>query len=107
MRLKKIIVFLMVFFAVYSFIAVDESFSDMLDMDGQVGLDVRRVNSDYITLSIFGKTADINTRELSENWGQFSNNVVDELETFTASIRESLGIEEPERDYSVFNLQQL
>lgn len=107
MRIKKLLVFIMVFLAVYGFVAVDESYSDMMDKDGQVGLDVRRVNSEYITVSIFGKSADINTRELSEEWEKITDHVVDRLETTTNGIRTAFGIKDIERDYSVFKSQML
>ncbi|MBR0596319.1 hypothetical protein [Sinanaerobacter chloroacetimidivorans] len=107
MRIKKLIVFILVFAAVYGFTAVDQAYSDMMDKEGSVGLSVRRVNPEYITVSMFGKSTAVNTRELSEDWNDFSEAVVDRLETATASIRGALGIEDPERDYSVFQLQML
>lgn len=107
MRLRKIIVFVLVFAAVYGLSAVDAAYSDLLDDDGQVGLSVRRVNSDYVTLSLFGKTAAVNTKELGDNWADFSSKVVAGLESFTSGTREFLGIEEEERDYSVFHTELL
>lgn len=107
MRFKKILVFILVILAVYGFVTVDESYSDMLDKDGHVGLNVRRVNSEYVTISIFGKTGAINTRELREDWGQFSDAVVSRLEGVTDRVKSTLGIKEEERDYNVFKLQML
>ena len=107
MRIKKLVVFILVMLAVFGFTAVDSAYSDMMDQDGQVGLEVRRINSEYISLSMFGKTKTVNTKELAENWDEFSQKVVGGLETATGHIRGALGAEEPERDYSVFHTQIL
>lgn len=106
-RIKKLIVFILVMLTVFAFTAVDNAYSDMMDQDGQVRLQVRRINSEYISLSIFGKTKTVNTKELAEDWDEFSQKVVGGLETTTDHIRGALGIEEPERDYSVFHTQIL
>lgn len=107
MRLRKFIVFVLVFAAVYGLVTVDAAYSDLLDVDGQVGLSVRRVNSDYVTLYFFGKTAAVNVKELREDWNDFSGTVVAGLESFAKGTRELLGIEEEERDYSVFHTELL
>lgn len=107
MRLRKFVVFILVFFSVFGFTAVDNAYSDMMDQDGQVRLQIRRVNSEFISLSIFGKTKAINTKELGDDWDQISQKVVSGLEVATNSIRDLIGAEEPERDYSVFHLQIL
>lgn len=107
MRLKKLMVFILVFCAVYGFTAVDEAYSDMMDQDGQVGLDIRRVNSEYVTISMFGRTKAVNTKELSEDWGDFSNKVTDGLDTAVNHIRELMGVREEEPDYNVFHVQIL
>ena len=97
----------MVFAAVYGFTAVDEAYSDMMDQTGKVALHVRRVNSEYITFSMFGHTAEVNTKELKENWSKFSISVTDGLDHAVAEIQGFLGISEPERDYSVFKTEIL
>ncbi|MEL7655957.1 MAG: hypothetical protein AAGU75_08620 [Bacillota bacterium] len=107
MRLKKFLVFILVFASVYGFTAVDEAYSDMMDRAGMVSLHVRRVNSEYVTFSMFGQTAAINTKELKENWGALSNTVTGNLDIAVAEIQDFLGIQEPERDYSVFNTEIL
>jgi len=106
-RIKKFVVFMLVILAVYGFTAVDNAYSDMMDQDGQVRLQVRRINSEYISLSIFGKSKSVNTKELAEDWNGFSQKVVGGLEVATESIRGALGVEEPEMDYSVFHTQIL
>jgi muconolactone delta-isomerase len=53
MKLKKLIVFVLVFAAVYGITAVDEAYSDMMDREGKIALHVRRVNSEYVTFSMF------------------------------------------------------
>jgi cytolysin (calcineurin-like family phosphatase) len=105
MRTKKIIVFILVFAAVYGFTAVDEAYSDMMDREGKVGLHVRRVNSEYVTLSIFGQTAALNTKEMRENWEEFSDTVRSGLESAVGRIHTLLGIEEQEKDYTVFKTE--
>lgn len=107
MRLKKFMVFVLVYAAVYGIIAVDESYSDMMDQDGKIAPHVRRVNSDYVTFSMFGQTAAVNTTKLNEDWGDFSNTVTSGLDVAVVHIQDFLGIEEPERDYSVFKTQIL
>lgn len=109
LRYKKLILFILVFAAVYGFTAVDEAYSDMMDREGKVGLHVRRVNSEYVTLSIFGQTASVNTKELKEEWEDFSNTVTAGLDRAVGRVHTFLGIEdtEEERDYSVFNTEIL
>ena len=107
MRIKKIMVFILVFAAVYGITAVDEAYSDMMDREGKIALHVRRVNSEYVTLSMFGQAASVNTKELAENWGKFSDNVTADLDHAVANIQEFLDIKEPERDYSVFQTEIL
>jgi len=107
MRLKKLLVFVLVFAAVYGITAVDEAYSDMMDQEGKISLHVRRVNSEYVTFSMFGQTAAVNTKELKNNWSDFSNTVTASLDHTVANIQGFLGIEEPERDYSVFKTEIL
>ncbi len=107
MRIKKIMIFILVFAAVYGITAVDEAYSDMMDREGKIALHVRRVNSEYVTFSMFGQAASVNTKELAENWGKFSDNVTSDLDHAVANVQEFLGIKEPERDYSVFQTEIL
>lgn len=107
MRLKKILIFVLVFAAVYGITAVDEAYSDMMDKEGKIALHVRRVNSDYVTFSMFGQTAAVNTTELKQNWSNFSNTVTANLDEAVGTIRVFLGIVEPERDYTVFKTEIL
>jgi hypothetical protein len=107
MRLKKLLVFLLVFWAVIGLNVVDGAYSDMMDRDGQIGLEIRRVNSDYITLSIFGKTKAVNTKKLGDGWQDVSNEVTDKLDVAVNDIRELLGAKDEEPDYSVFHVQIL
>lgn len=107
MRIKRILIFLLVFAAVYGITAVDEAYSDMMDREGKISLHVRRVNSEYVTFSIFGQTAAVNTKELKENWKSFSDNVTGGLDVAVADIQDFLGIKEPVRDYSVFKTEIL
>ena len=107
MILKKSVIFTLVFTAVIGFTAVDEAYSDMMDQEGQVSLHVRRVNDEYVTFSIFGQTAALDTKELSENWDGISDGVTAELDHAVVHIRHFLGIVEPERDYAVFKTQIL
>ncbi|MDD3168598.1 MAG: hypothetical protein PHC91_03920 [Eubacteriales bacterium] len=107
MRLKKILIFVLVFAAVYGFTAVDEAYSDMMDQEGRISLHVRRVNSEYVTFSMFGQTAEVNIKQLKENWSAFSNRVILGLDQTVVRVQGLLGIEEPERDYSVFNTEIL
>lgn len=107
MRGKKVLIFVLVFAAVYGFTAVDEAYSDMMDREGMISLHVRRVNSEYVTLSMFGQTAAVNIRELKDRWGGFSDKVTGGLDQTVSGIQGFLGIEEPERDYSVFNTEIL
>ena len=100
-------VFILVFGAVYGLTAVDGAYSDMMDRDGQVGLDIRRVNSDYVTISMFGRTTAVNTEELSEDWRAFSDKVTDGLDRGVNQIRELMGVREEEPDYNVFHVQIL
>lgn len=107
MRTKKLIVFLLVFAAVYGFTAVDEAYSDMMDQEGKVSLNLRRVNSEYITISMFGQTAAVNVKELSEDYDRLSDAVTDRLDLAVGHIRTFIGIEEPELDYTVFKTEIL
>ena len=107
MKLKKTAIFILVFLAVHGFTAVDEAYSDMMDQEGKVALNVRRVNSEYVTVSIFGQSAEVNIKEMKEDWSAFSRKVTKGLDHTVAEIRDLLGIEEPERDYSVFNTEIL
>lgn len=101
------LIFVLVFAAVYGFTAVDEAYSDMMDREGNVSLRVRRVNSEFVTFSMFGQTAAVNTKELREGWSDLSNTVTDGLDQAVGSIRGFLGIEDPVRDYSVFKTEIL
>jgi|GEM_PF-1897854 len=105
LRAKKIIVFILVFAAVYGFTAVDEAYSDMMDREGKIGLHVRRVNSEYVTFSIFGQTAAVNIKEMKENWEEFSNTVRSGLDSAVGRIHTLLGVEIRERDYTVFKTE--
>ncbi len=107
MRLKKLLVFILVFTAVIGFTAVDEAYSDMMDQEGQISLHVRRVNDEYVTFSIFGQTAALNTKELKEDWDGFSDRVTAGLDKAVVHIRRFLGIVEQERDYTVFKTEIL
>lgn len=107
MRLKKILIFVLVFAAVYGITAVDEAYSDMMDQDGKIAPHVRRVNSDYVTFSMFGQTAAVNTKELKNDWSAFSNRITANLDEAVVNIQDFLGIVEPERDYSVFKTEIL
>jgi hypothetical protein len=107
MRLKKFLVFVLVFAAVYGITAVDEAYSDMMDQDGKIAPHVRRVNSDFVTFSILGQTAEVNTTKLGEDWADFSNTVASRLDVAVVHIQDFLGIQVPERDYSVFKTQIL
>lgn len=107
MRWKKFIVFVLVFSAVYGITAVDEAYSDMMDRDGMITPHVRRVNSDYVMFSMFGQTAKVNMTELGEDWIIFRNRVTAGLDVAVVRIQDFLGIEEPERDYSVFKTEIL
>ena len=107
MRLKKILIFVLVFAAVYGITAVDEAYSDMMDKEGKIAPHVRRVNSDYVTFSVFGQTAAVNTTELKQNWSNFSNTITANLDEAVGTVRVFLGIVEPERDYTVFKTEIL
>lgn len=107
MKLKKTIVFILVILAVFGFTAVDEAYSDMMDQQGKITLNVRRVNSDYLTISIFGQSAAINIQELQDNWNEVSEKVTGGLDNAVGEIREFLGIEEYEPDYTTFNTEIL
>lgn len=107
MRLKKLLVFAIVFAAVYGFTAVDEAYSDMMDQEGQLALHVRRVNYDYVTFSMFGQTAALNTKKMKEDWDDLSNTVTAGLDAAVGHIQQFFGIAEPERDYSVFKTEIL
>lgn len=107
LRLKKFVLFVLVFAAVYGFTAVDEAYSDMMDQDGKISPHIRRVNSDFVTFSMFGQTAEVNTTELGEDWNHFSDTVTGRLDIAVVHIRDFLGIKEPERDYSVFKTEIL
>jgi hypothetical protein len=107
MRLKKILIFVLVFAAVYGFTAVDEAYSDMMDQDGKISLHIRRVNTEYVTFSMFGQTAAVNIQELKDGWVDFSNKVTAGLDRTVVTIQGFLDIQEPERDYSVFKTEIL
>ena len=107
MRLRKLAVFILVFMAVYGIITVDQSYSDMMDQDGKIAPEIRRVNPDYVSFFFFFKTAEVNTTELSEDWRELSSRVTEGLDVLVVQIRDFLGIREEERDYSVFNTQIL
>ena len=107
MRLKKAILFILVFTAVYGFTAVDEAYSDMMDQPGKLSLQIRRVNTDYLTLSMFGKSAAINISELKADWSELTGSVTEGLDTAVSGIQGFLGIVEPERDYNVFKTEIL
>lgn len=104
---KKLLIFILVFAAVYGITAVDEAYSDMMDREGKIALRVRRVNSEYVTLSMFGKTAAVNTKELKKDWRELNQTVVAGLDGAVDGIQDFLGIEEPVRDYSVFKTEIL
>jgi len=107
MRLKKLLVFTLVFAAVFGITAVDESYSDMMDQEGKIRPSVRRVNSDYVTFSMFGQTAAVNITDLKNDWRAISSRVTSGLDVAVVEIRDFLGIKEPERDYSVFKTEIL
>ncbi|HVI42885.1 MAG TPA: hypothetical protein VM577_19950, partial [Anaerovoracaceae bacterium] len=103
----KMLVFILVFAAVYGFTAVDEAYSDMMDQEGKIALHVRRVNSEYVTFSMFGQTAAVNTKELKGNWNEFSSTVTADLDQAVVHIQDFLGIEQTKLDYSVFKTEIL
>ncbi|MDD3199615.1 MAG: hypothetical protein PHV71_04655 [Eubacteriales bacterium] len=107
MKLKKTAVFILVFLAIYGFTAVDEAYSDMMDQPGKVSLNVRKVNSEYVTVSIFGQSAAVNIKEIKEYWSTFNQMVTKGLDNTVAEIHDLLGISKEEPDYSVFNTEIL
>ncbi len=107
MKLKKTTVFILIFLAVYGFTAVDEAYSDMMDQPGKVALNVRKVNSEYVTVSIFGQSAAVNVKEIKEYWSTFNQKVTQGLDNTVAEIHDLFGIDEEEPDYSVFNTEIL
>ncbi len=107
MRKKKLLVFILVFTAVYGITAVDEAYSDMMDREGKIALRIRRVNSEYVTFSMLGKNAVVNTKELKKDWREISHTVVAGLDDAVNGIQDFLGIDEPVRDYSVFKTEIL
>lgn len=107
MRRKKILVFILVFAAVYGITAVDEAYSDMMDREGKISLHVRRVNSEYVTFSMLGQTTAVNMKELKENLREIRRTVVAGLDEAVYGIQDFLGIEEPVRDYNVFKTEIL
>ena len=107
LKWKKLAIFVLVFAAVYGFTSVDEAYSDMMDQDGKIAPHVRRVSSDFVAFSMFGQTAKVNTTKLEGDWGDFSSRVTDGLDVAVVHIQDFLGIEEPERDYTVFKTEIL
>lgn len=107
MRKKKIAVFMLVFFAVYGIVSVDRAYSDMMDRDGLLTPQIRRVNSDYVSLSMFGETVSVNKTELAADWEDITRTVTAKLDTAVLRTREFLGIQEDQIDYSVFKTQIL
>jgi len=107
MRLKKLVIFVLVFAAVYGFTAVDEAYSEMMDQTGQISLHVRRVNSDYVTFSMFGQTLAVNTKDLEQKWENVNRVVTANLDIAVSEIQDFLGMEEPKRDYTVFKTEIL
>lgn len=107
MRGKKIAVFFVVYFLITGLITVDRAYSDMLDLQGRIAPEIRRVDEDHVHYAILGQTISINTTELTESWVAFRDGVVDKLEFATTEIRSFIGAKEIERDYSVFQLQML
>lgn len=93
---------MMVFVAVCGMVTVDSAYSEMLDQQGKLVPSIRRVNSEYIVVSMFGQSAAINTRELGEDWEELQETVVDNLDGAVTAVRETLGIEEEERNYDAF-----
>lgn len=107
MKWKKLIVFIMVFAAVYGFVTVDAAYSDMLDQEGKIVPSIRRVNTQYVVVSMMGKSASIDIKRLGEDWHEFSNNVVDNLDAAVKNIRETLGIEKEKINYDSFQVHLL
>lgn len=107
MKFKKIAVFILVLLAVFSFTAVDEAYSNMMDHPGKLSLNIRRVNSDYITISIFGQSAAVNTKKLQDDWSEFSNKVTTGLDNTVGEIKGLIGLEKYEPDYSTFKSEML
>lgn len=106
MKLKKTAVFILVLLSVFGFTAVDEAYSHMMDQPGKISLNIRRVNSDYVTISIFGQSTAINIKELQDDWNEFSNNVTTGLDNTVGEIQELFGLK-PEPDYSAFKTEML
>jgi len=107
MKLKKLAVFILVFSAVCGIISVDEAYSDMLDQEGMIAPNAVRVDEDLVSFSMFGQTAVINVTKLENDWYDVSTKVASRLDTAVTHIQTFLGIEEEERDYSVFHTQIL
>lgn len=107
MKLKKTMVFILVFLSVFAFTAVDEAYSHMMDQPGKLSLNIRRVNSEYISISIFGQSAAVNIKKLQDDWSEFSNNVTLGLDNTVSEIRDLFGINKYEPDYSTFQTEML
>ncbi|WP_027399352.1 hypothetical protein [Anaerovorax odorimutans] len=107
MRLKKTIVFILVFMSVLSVVTVDSAYSDMLDQEGKLIPNVKRLNTNYLSISMFGKSEEINIKELEENWNKISTIVVSNLDSFVTNVRKTFGIEKEEINYDAFKPQLL
>ena len=107
MRLKKAAIFILVLLTVFGFTAVDEAYSNMMDQQGKLSLNIRKVNSDYVTISIFGQSASVNIKELQDDWSGFSDNVTVGLDNIVGEIQGLIGLEKHEPDYSTFKTEIL
>lgn len=70
-RGKKLALFLIVFLFLVGLAAVDGSYADMMHKDGSLTLQVKRVDENCISLSLFGQTREVNLLELEQRWNSW------------------------------------
>lgn len=85
---------------------VDAAYSDMMDRDGMLSLELRRVDEENIKISAFGMSGEINAEDAAEEWQAIQARVTDALDSAAGSVRTLLGLSDS-TDENSRDLQQV
>lgn len=68
MRKKKLVIFTLALFFMIGLVTVDEAYSDMMGKEGMLSLQTRRLDQNWVTISILGKECKVNMTEMQSKW---------------------------------------
>lgn len=97
-RGQKFLLFLLVFAGTVGVLQVDGAYSNMMDREGTLSLELRRVDEENIRISAFGGSKEINGAEVAAEWERIQAGVTDTLDRAALSARRLLGLSDKQSD---------